>query len=157
MEVNINRVTRRIESTFDSFTSRFEKAADHFLESVSPETELERLARENGEDRVGRIKLTLVQHASTGLRFKLYSMQIKIRDATDGPVLPALKSLKDPGAALYAPMDFLIYESEQQEVILEYIQPSVFFDTFVDESGETGRTFDRRFQSLIDFADLSLN
>jgi hypothetical protein len=157
MEVNINHVARKIESTFDSFTSRFEKAADHFLESVSPENDQERFARESCEDRVGRIKLTVLQFSETGNRFKLYSMQIKIREATDKPVLPALKSLKNPGAALYAPMEFLVYENDDRQVILEYNQPSAFFDALVDESGDTGRIFDIRFQSLIDFADLSLN
>lgn len=157
MEVTVNHVKRKIESSFESFTARFEHEADHFLESVSPETEVERAARENGEDRVGRIKLTIRQFSGTGLRFKLYGLQIKIRDATDNPVPKSLKSLKNPGAALYAPMDFLVYENDNREVIIEYYQPSVFYDTFVDKSGETGKKFDMKFQSLIDFADLSLN
>lgn len=127
------------------------------MESVSPESEDERVAREKGAERVGRIRLTLSQYSTTGLRFKLYSMQIKIRDATDKPAPACLKSLKDPGAPLYAPIDFLVHENENLEVIIEYNQPSVYFDAFVDESGETGKKFDMKFQNLIDFADLSLN
>jgi len=76
-------------------------------------------------------------------------MQIQIREANDTPVMmPALKSLKNPSAALYAPMGFFVYENDQKEVIIEYNQPSVFFDTFVDASGQTGKLFDMKFNPL---------
>ncbi|AYL94351.1 hypothetical protein [Mucilaginibacter celer] len=157
IEVTFNRITRILDSGFDNFTKRFEETADHFMESVSPENEEERAARENQEDRVGRIKLSVHKYVDTGLRLKLYGMQIKIRDATDNPILTGMESLKNPGAALYAPMEFLIYENELKQSIIEYNQPSVYFDTFVDPSGTTGKLFDMKFQSLVDFSDLLLN
>ncbi len=152
--INIEHIRLTVDTPFETFRAAFEEQLGRF--DPVAYTELEaggdpQATRARLESMAGPSGLMLFQTSNHGLLLRIVGEPRKAMQYVLGNPLFAIEMTRYAiGAALYAPLRVLIYETEEGKTCVEYDLPSSLFGQFGDSRiDRVAASLDRKLANLV--------
>lgn len=152
--IKVDHVRVTADKPFEKFTAALEQQLGHFKPAAVGE-ELERgdtrAARAMLESMAGSSGFMLFLMTDHGLYLPIVGKTRKAKQYLIGNPLFAIEMTRHAiGAALYAPLRVLVYETEEGKTCAEYDLPSSLFGQFRDEGVDrVAKSLDQKLEAMI--------
>lgn len=151
---SVTKVTQKIDSTFENFTSNFEAAIGRFIAPTDeiadsdPEGTIEAIKAKAGME-----NMYMFPTGDPGQVLRLQGGTYRVKQYAWGNPLMAGNIIKiDIGVALYAPFRMIVFENDEKDVFVEYDKPSTYFQLFDEKVQAVGKVLDEKIQKLIAYS-----
>jgi hypothetical protein len=153
--LTVKHLLIKLKLQFEEFIINFETKAEFIDKAAIPA-----IAKAGGQEanltayREGSEQQVIFSSFNRGNLLNAYGFHMKLRHYIIGsPPSAALMTNLVPTAALYAPLQLIVYENEKGEAIIEYSLPLDYPGEIGQEVAQLGLALDHKLQQLIKICD----
>ncbi|MDN3548880.1 DUF302 domain-containing protein [Mucilaginibacter aquaedulcis] len=149
--LTVRHISIKLDIPFEEFIDNLEKEAGFFNDAVLAEIEASpHDAEEKINKMAGKENIIIFSSFDRGQLFKAYGFRMKMKHYIIGnSSAAALMTKLVPSAALFTPIQLIVYEAENGEVYAAYNLPILYPGELGLEVAELGLALDIRLKNLI--------